>query len=135
MAPTEEDFKVCLQRTEAWHWMDCGPRTGSIERMYIHVFSSCLKSCSLELLIITVPAESEDERDIRSKARPVSGNGNARVNDSVEKQKSYITMDALMPEGKKMDTQDILLVPRPTSDHLDALVQPLQPNRSSYRKY
>lgn len=50
------------------------------------------------------------------------------MHGSVEKQKSYITMDALMTEGEKMGTQDILLVPRPTIDHLDALVQPLQPS-------
>ena len=36
-------------------------------------------------------------------------------------------MDASVTKGKKMGTQDILLVPRPTNDALDPLVQPLLP--------
>lgn len=47
------------------------------------------------------------------------------MNDSVQKQKSDIAMDAFVSKEKKTHTEGILLIPRPTNDPLDPLVQPL----------
>ena len=49
------------------------------------------------------------------------------MNDSVEKHKSDIVMDVSVSKEKRTHTEDILLIPRPTDDPLDPLVQPLWP--------
>ena len=47
------------------------------------------------------------------------------MKDTVEKQKSDVAMDVIVSKEKRTHTEDILLIPRPTDDPLDPLVQPL----------
>ena len=57
------------------------------------------------------------------------------MSNPVNKEKSDFTANASVTEGKKRGMQGILLVPQPTSDVLDPLVQPLQRIHLSFRKY
>ena len=47
------------------------------------------------------------------------------MSNPVNKEKSDFTANASVTDGKKRGMQGILLVPQPTSDVLDPLVQPL----------
>ena len=59
----------------------------------------------------------------------------AMMDDSVNNQKSDITIDAFVSKQKKAHDEGILLIPRPSNDPLDPLVQPLDPSSSDLCKY